>query len=91
MLPSQVIKKPALVMQSNVIIIMFEKLEADQEKAMAQEGSLICKYKWVFFLFRVDKPLCQGARAKRRPKTVIKHHESSRSVTYLRVESYIYL
>ena len=28
---------------------MFEKLEADKEKAMAQEGSLKCKYKSYFF------------------------------------------
>ena len=28
---------------------MFEELEAHQEKAMAQEGSLMCKYKSYFF------------------------------------------
>ena len=28
---------------------MFEKLEAHQEKAMVQEGSLMCKYKSYFF------------------------------------------
>ena len=68
---------------------MFEKLEAHQEKAMAQEGSLICKYKSNFFPKSISLSV-EEARAKRRPKTVIKRRESSRTVSYLRAESYIY-
>ena len=67
---------------------MFEELEAHQEKAMSQEGSLKCEYKSYLFP-RVDQPLCREARARRRLLSAMIRHETSRTVTYLRAKSYI--
>ena len=64
---------------------MFEELEAHQEKAMAQEGSLKCEYKSYFFpeLSSLSVEELERKEGSYRP------HETSRTVTYLRAKSYI--
>ena len=56
---------------------MFEELEAHQEKAMAQEGSLKCEYKSYFFpeLISLSVEELERKEGSYRPWSVMKRHE----------------
>ena len=66
---------------------MFEELEAHQEKAMAQEGSLKCEYK--SYLFPELISLSVEELERKEGSYAMISHETSRTVTYLRAKSYI--